>query len=101
MKYVRQLLIKSKNKKDIAFLCNEMQKLARITYVQQLTIMECIDKDKYDYIDSRYDFSVLLYFASENGVEEYCNHPIHVNFARELLKRADVTVVDYSIKNNF
>lgn len=87
--------------KDVAFLCDEIQNLAHITYVQQLTIMECIDKGKYDYIDAQYDFSVLLYFASKNSIEEYCNHPVHINFAKELLKRADVTVVDYTIKSSF
>lgn len=35
---------------------------------------------------------------AEHFIEEYCNHPVHVSLVKELLKRADVTVVDYLIK---
>ena len=98
MEYVRQLLIKSKNVEDIEFLRGQIQKLSQITYVQKITIMESIHKGKYDYIYSQCDFTGLLYFSNENSIEAYCNHPIHVNLVKVLLKRADVTVVDYLIK---
>lgn len=97
MKYIRQLLFKCKNTEDLKSLYYEIQNLIQIEYIQKSIIMKCINQDKYDYIDNKYDCSVLLYFTSENDIEKYCVHPIHTNFAKTMLQKVNVTVLDYSI----
>lgn len=97
MKYIRQLLFKCKNRKDLEFLYFKLQELTLIEHVEEFVIMECINQDKYDYIDCQYNCSVLLYFSSLNDIEKYCIHPLHVNFVETMLQKVDITVLDYSV----
>lgn len=97
MKYIRQLLFRCKNKEDLESIYFNLQELSQIKYIQKFVIMKCINQDKYDYIESKYDCSVLLYFSNQNDIEKYCIHPFHTNFVETVLAKVDISVIDYLI----
>lgn len=97
MIYVRQLLFKCKDSGFTESLYLELQTLSQIEHVRNSIMMECMKQNKYDYIDCRYDFSLLLFFSDLNDIEKYCTHPIHERFVRKMLNFVDVVVFDYSV----
>lgn len=97
MGYIRQLIFKCKNKDCLELFYTKINLLTQIEYVSKALILECVNQGKYDYIDSSYDFSVLLFFSDINDIEMYVSHPNHINFVKNILKEVDVTVFDYSV----
>lgn len=99
MKYIRQLLFKCENSEDLESLYLGIQGLIQIEHVWKSIILECLNQDKYDYVDNKYDFSVLLFFLSLDDIEKYCCHPVHANFVKTMLHKIDIVVLEYSIND--
>lgn len=97
MKYIRQLLFSCKKRETLEVLYFKLQELSQIEYIREFVILKSINQDKYDYIESKYDCSVLLYFSNLSDLEKYCMHSIHTNFVETVLAKVDISVLDYSI----
>ena len=98
MVYIRQLLIRCKDKSDIELLHMEVQDLAQIECIQKAVIMECINQGKYDYVEDVYDFSAMFYFNCYSDIEKYCMSPVHIKFVKNFLQKIDVAIFDYCIR---
>ena len=62
--------------------------------------MKGININTYDYINKDLDFSVMFYFKDYESIEEYCSHPLHLNFIREILDNINIVVYDYCIEDS-
>lgn len=96
MTYIRQLLIKCKDKSELTELRCEIQLIEKIECIKHSVILECINTDKYSYIKDSFDFSLMLYFESLDDIDKYCSHPIHCRFVRSVLPKIDLMILDYS-----
>lgn len=76
----------------------EIQHLAQIECIQKSVIMECINQEKYDYVEDSYDFSAMFYFERYSDIEKYCVHPIHIKFVDNILEKIDISILDYCIQ---
>lgn len=97
MKYIRQLLFECKSREELENLYSRIQDLSQIDYVRKFVVMRCVNQNKYEYIENKYDCSVLLYFSRLSDIEKYCMHPLHVDFVKTMLQRVNITVFDYSL----